>query len=524
MNRQPPRIVIRISAFLRKEIFVVVRQPLLVLTLVLGPFLILLFFGIGYRNEARALRTIVFVEGNQTLAEKIEEYASTLGQQLIFIGITDDIDSARESLRQGEIDLITVVPADAYETVQNNQQAILQLYHHEIDPLQTDYINVFGRVYVNEINRRILRFVTSAGQADISQAQERLETAQTSASALQGLLERCAQVLDEPGNEASCDSEAAQARLKDLDHQIDQVDIAVGDRLNINDTILQALNDTTGSESVEPPRSRLSDIVENTNELEQLGETADDYIAKLEILAQLEVDLANIKTRLDTFLDIDPRVLISPFRSEATSIATIVPGVAGFFAPSVVALLLQHLAITFAGLSMVRERQLGAMELFYVSPLSAFEALVGKYLSYLLFGGVLAIVLFLLVVFGLGTPMLGSWFSVAIITLGLLLTSLGIGFLISLVSDTDIQAVQYAMIVLLTSVFFSGFFLSLETLWEPVRVISWALPVTYAILLYRDVMLRGDPMQLLLLAWLFAFGSVLFVGAWLLLRRSMGHS
>jgi hypothetical protein len=31
-------------------------------------------------------------------------------------------------------------------------------------------------------------------------------------------------------------------------------------------------------------------------------------------------------------------------------------------------------------------------------------------------------------------------------------------------------------------------------------------------------------MQLLLLAWLFAFGSVLFVGAWLLLRRSMAHS
>jgi ABC-2 type transport system permease protein len=120
--------------------------------------------------------------------------------------------------------------------------------------------------------------------------------------------------------------------------------------------------------------------------------------------------------------------------------------------------------------------------------------------------------------------MLGSWLSVAIITLALLLTSLGIGFLISLVSDTDIQAVQYAMIVLLTSVFFSGFFLSLEALWEPVRVISWMLPVTYAIHLYRDVMLRGDPMPLALLTSLVAFGSVLFVGAWLLLRRSMGHS
>ena len=40
----PPRIVIRSSAFLRKEIVEIIRQPLLVLTLVLGPFLILLFF------------------------------------------------------------------------------------------------------------------------------------------------------------------------------------------------------------------------------------------------------------------------------------------------------------------------------------------------------------------------------------------------------------------------------------------------------------------------------------------------
>ena len=62
MNRSFPRSLIRILAFLRKEIFEVIRQPMLVLTLVLGPFLILLFFGIGYRNEPRALRTVIVAE------------------------------------------------------------------------------------------------------------------------------------------------------------------------------------------------------------------------------------------------------------------------------------------------------------------------------------------------------------------------------------------------------------------------------------------------------------------------------
>ena len=47
------RILIRISAFLRKEIVEIMRQPMLVLTLVLGPFLILLFF--SFDCDARQL-------------------------------------------------------------------------------------------------------------------------------------------------------------------------------------------------------------------------------------------------------------------------------------------------------------------------------------------------------------------------------------------------------------------------------------------------------------------------------------
>ncbi len=47
---------IRASAFLRKEIVNVLRQPRLVLTLVLGPFVILLVYGLGFREEARPIQ------------------------------------------------------------------------------------------------------------------------------------------------------------------------------------------------------------------------------------------------------------------------------------------------------------------------------------------------------------------------------------------------------------------------------------------------------------------------------------
>jgi ABC-2 type transport system permease protein len=121
----------------------------------------------------------------------------------------------------------------------------------------------------------------------------------------------------------------------------------------------------------------------------------------------------------------------------------------------------------------------------------------------------------------MGVPNRGAWLDVAATTMAVLFTSLGIGFVISLISGTDTQAVQYSMIVLLTSVFFSGFFLSLDSLWEPVRIISWSVPATYGIELLRQVMLRGAPVAVQLLAQLVVIGLALFVVAWFLLRRSM---
>ena len=178
-------------------------------------------------------------------------------------------------------------------------------------------------------------------------------------------------------------------------------------------------------------------------------------------------------------------------RSETKSVANVQPSISDFFAPAVLALLLQHLAVTFAALSIVRERNVGTMELFRVSPLSAAEALFGKYISYMLFGGVIAAILSALLVFALHVPMLGTGGYFTLVIAAVLFTSLGIGFAISIVSQTDSQAVQYSMIILLASVFFSGFIMSLDMLWEPVRVISWLLPTTYGTLLLRDIALRG---------------------------------
>jgi len=113
--------IIRSSSFFRKEIFEILRQPRLVATLVLGPFLILFIFGIGYRNQSRNLRTLFVVPPNSVIsAQDIQKYGNSMGDLLIYAGVTADQNAALAQLRQGQVDLVIVEPADAMTAIRSN--------------------------------------------------------------------------------------------------------------------------------------------------------------------------------------------------------------------------------------------------------------------------------------------------------------------------------------------------------------------------------------------------------------------
>ena len=242
---------------------------------------------------------------------------------------------------------------------------------------------------------------------------------------------------------------------------------------------------------------------------------------EIESLRKIEQELNNLELQLADFQSVSPDVLVAPFNSQTASLHGVTLTPTNFFAPAVVVLLLQQLAVTFSALSIVRERRSGTMELFRISPLAPIEILIGKYWSYLLFGAVMAAAITVTVVFLLGVPMFGSWSVYIAVILALLFTSLGLGFLISLLSRTETQAVQYTMFAMLASVFFSGFFLDLRNIWQPVQIVSWMLPATYGIRMLQDNMLRGLPENPILFLGLIGLGVVFFLVAWMLLRRQM---
>jgi ABC-2 type transport system permease protein len=499
---------VRTFAFLSKEVFEVLRQPRLILTLVVGPFLILLLVGIGYRNQARPLRTLFVAQPGSLMATQIQQYAQNFGPGLIFAGVTGNQQEALDRLKRGELDLVAVAPADPANTIRNNQQAIFKLYHNEIDPFQASYIDYFGQIYVDEVNRVVLENMAKQGQTEAADVQQTVQTMRNNARQTREALQ-------------NSDINTARTQQRELSNNLGIVELALGGTLNL----LSSVEQTSGASNTNTDvlRSLLSDLRNDTNATSDL-QTGQGSNADIQKMQSIETRLDTLNTDLQEFRQISPGILVRPFGAQAAGIMAVQPRLSDYFAPAVVVLLLQHLAVTFAALSLVRDRQLGTLELFRASPLSAFETLFGKYLSYLLFGGVLAVILTLLLIFGLGMPMLGVWSNYVAVVAALLFTSLGVGFLISLLSFTDSQAVQFAMIVLLASVFFSGMFLALTAFWEPVRLISWLLPATYATSLLQNIVLRGQAPDTLLLAGLTAFGILLFIVNLLLLHRTMAKA
>jgi ABC-2 type transport system permease protein len=220
-------------------------------------------------------------------------------------------------------------------------------------------------------------------------------------------------------------------------------------------------------------------------------------------------------------VQIPPEVVAAPTRADPKNLAPISPNVIAFFAPAVLALVLQHMGVTLTALSLVRERLSGAMDIFRVAPVRALEILVGKYLAYAFFNLAIAAAITLLSVYVLHVPLLGSPTNVAYVVALLSFASLGLGLLISTLVDSERGAVQLSMLVLLASVFFSGFVLPLDQFITPLRIAAYSLPVTHGIQLLQDYMLRGNTNQPWELTVLAAIGLALFLLTWLTVRRNL---
>jgi len=228
-----------------------------------------------------------------------------------------------------------------------------------------------------------------------------------------------------------------------------------------------------------------------------------------EFAKKLPVEVRDQFVSAMTPWSIDHKVLYNP---QERFIDYVLPGVIG--------IILQLITVTLMACTIARERESGTLYQLMVTSLQRGEIVIGKILPYL------AISVFLILV----VLLLASWHfrvkfyqppALALTCFLFLLCSLGLGLLISAISRTQTQAIQFSVFFLLPVFILSGAFAPLEQLPKAIQYISELFPLTHFCRAFRLVSLYRAPLPYLALDLLaLLFGALItFLGAAFLLRR-----
>ena len=245
-------IPVRLFAFLGKELVETVRRPGALVSLVLGPFLIMAIFAFGYDGYRNPLKTVIVAAPETGLPQKPTDYSEIAGNALMVTEVTADRSHAQEQLANQQVEVVIVAPEDAEEQFRAGEQSVIEVEVNIVDPVQAAYAAFVVQLLASEVNREIIERVAEEGQSYA---------------------------------------------------------VAAGDQ-----------------------------------------------------------ELAQIP----------PEIVASPTKTELVNIAPLTPGVVAFFGPAVLALILQHLAVTLAAMSLVRERTSGVLELFRIAPISSAEIIAAR--------------------------------------------------------------------------------------------------------------------------------------------------
>jgi ABC-2 type transport system permease protein len=164
---------------------------------------------------------------------------------------------------------------------------------------------------------------------------------------------------------------------------------------------------------------------------------------------------------------------------------------ANYIIPGLVAILLQIAAMVLASIAIVREREQGTMEQLLVTPIDPIGLVLGKLAPYLVIGIVEMGMILGIMRWGFGVPINGSLLFLFATAVVYLFALLALGLTISMRAQTQMQATQMAQMLLLPSIFLSGYIFPVAGLPKVLYWIGRGLPATHMIDVMRGAVLRS---------------------------------
>lgn len=159
--------------------------------------------------------------------------------------------------------------------------------------------------------------------------------------------------------------------------------------------------------------------------------------------------------------------------------------------PAVMGQLLLILSLLLTSLAVVREREAGTLEQLMVSPLTAGELIVGKTVPFALLGVFEMVLITSVALFWFHVPFRGSLLLLFPAGLLFILCMLGVGLLISTVSNTQQEAMLTSFLVIMPVMLLSGFMFPVSSMPVAFQWLTLLNPLRHFLEIVRAIFLKG---------------------------------
>lgn len=179
-----------------------------------------------------------------------------------------------------------------------------------------------------------------------------------------------------------------------------------------------------------------------------------------------------------------------------------------FFVPGIIANVVMLATIVLTAMTVVREREIGTLERLMVTPLARLEFVVGKIVPVACVGLFDVMLVTLVAVFWFDVPFRGQALTLMFGSILYLMSTLGLGLMLSSFSSTQQQAMLLAVFLIMPLIMLSGFAFPISNMPYGVQLLTYLDPLRYYLVVIRDIFLKGGGFS----GHLFEFGMMALLG------------
>jgi ABC-2 type transport system permease protein len=181
------------------------------------------------------------------------------------------------------------------------------------------------------------------------------------------------------------------------------------------------------------------------------------------------------------------------------------------FVPGIMAMIMLLICVMMTSISIVKEKELGTMEILLVSPFKPVLVIISKFIPYLIISLVNVTSILLLAVYALHLEIDGSLLLLYAESLLFIITGLTIGLLISISAESQQTAMFGSMMAtMLPTLLLSGFMFPIENMPVPLQIISNVVPSKWFFIIIKNIIHKGVGLEVVWKETLILIGMTMF--------------